>query len=409
MDSVDVAIEGIRRGRMVVVVDDESRENEGDLIIAAEWITPEAVTFMARRASGLICLALTGEQLDRLGIPMMVPPATSGDRFRTAYTITIEAADGVTTGISAADRARTIRAASNPASRPDAITMPGHIQPLRARDGGVLARPGHTEAAVDLARLAGLWPAGVICEIMDDDGTMMRLPRLREFARAHSLPLISIADLIAYRRCAEREVERVATSRVPTAWGEFEVIAYRSRADGRDHLALVMGLINDGDPVLTRIHSECLTGDVLGSRRCDCGAQLDQAMTMIARAGRGVLLYLRQEGRGIGLANKLRAYALQDQGLDTVEANECLGFPPDAREYGVAAAMLQDLSVRAVRLLTNNPVKLSALRERGIAVVERLPIETPVTAENQRYLETKRQKLGHLLDGITALRPSFPG
>ncbi|MCZ7568639.1 MAG: bifunctional 3,4-dihydroxy-2-butanone-4-phosphate synthase/GTP cyclohydrolase II [Ardenticatenaceae bacterium] len=408
-ESIERAVETIRGGGMVVVVDDEGRENEGDLVVAAERVTPEAITVLARRASGLICLALAGPQLDRLGVPMMVPSGRRRDAFGTAYTVTIEAAHGVTTGISAADRARTIRVASDPSSRPEAITIPGHIQPLRARDGGVLARPGHTEAAVDLARLAGLWPAGVICEMMDDDGTMMRLPRLREFARVHGLPLLTIADLITYRRETDCVVERIAASQLPTARGEFTIIAYLDRTGGQEHLALVMGEVADGRPPLVRVHSECLTGEVFGSQRCDCGAQLDLALSQIAGARRGILLYLRQEGRGIGLGNKLRAYALQDQGLDTVEANERLGFSPDPRNYQAAAAMLRQLGVHSIRLLTNNPRKLDSLVACGIEVVERVPLEAPVTPENQRYLHTKRQKLGHLLSGVAgAEHPPHP-
>ncbi|MGB0388931.1 MAG: bifunctional 3,4-dihydroxy-2-butanone-4-phosphate synthase/GTP cyclohydrolase II [Ardenticatenaceae bacterium] len=420
MNSIEQAIERIRAGGMVVVVDDEDRENEGDLIMAAQHVTPKAITFMARQACGLICLALTGQQLDQLRVPLMVPDEASGDSFKTAFTITIEAASGVTTGISAADRARTVLLASNPDSSPKVITTPGHIFPLRARPGGVLERPGHTEAAVELASLAGLWPAGVICEIMDEDGTMMRLPRLREFAQIHDLPLISIADLITYRQSlssdrttldvpascsslpfsynsAEPIIEQVASTRLPTERGEWHVVAYRNHLDGLEHLAFVMGEVDNGASVLVRAHSECLTGDVFGSKRCDCGEQLDRAMGQIAQEGRGVLLYLRQEGRGIGLVNKLRAYALQDVGLDTVEANQHLGLPADSRDYQVAAEMLQALGVQSVRLLTNNPRKVTGLNEWGLDVVERVPIEIPANTENLHYLETKQHKLGHLL------------
>lgn len=415
MNSIEQAIEAIRAGGMIVVVDDEDRENEGDLVMAAQKATAQAITFMARQGCGLICLPLMGQQLDHLGVPLMVANDVSGDSFKTAFTITIEATKGVTTGISAADRAKTILAASNPSSSPEAITTPGHIFPLRARPGGVLERPGHTEASVDLARLAGLWPAGVICEIMDEDGTMMRLPRLREFARDHDLPLISIEDLIAYRQShdatpiydAERLaqpstalIERAASTRLPTESGTWHVTVYRSPSNQREHLALVMGEVDDGSPVMVRAHSECLTGDVFGSQRCDCGPQLARAMQRIEEEGRGILLYLRQEGRGIGLANKLQAYALQDLGLDTVEANQHLGFPADARDYQVAAEMLKASGVQRVRLFTNNPRKVAGLAEWGIDIVERLPIEIQASNENLRYLQTKQHKLGHLLNGL---------
>lgn len=415
MNSIEQAIEAIRAGKMIVVVDDEDRENEGDLVMAAQMVTTEAVTFMARQGCGLICLPLTGEQLDHLGVPLMVENEASGDTFKTAFTITIEATEGVTTGISAADRAKTILDASNPNSSPSAITTPGHIFPLRAQAGGVLERPGHTEAAVDLARLAGLWPAGVICEIMDEDGTMMRLPRLRAFARLHDLPIITIEDLIAYRKVhdpilneetslvpqsVESMMKLVASTRLPTEQGTWHVTAYRTGSDEQEHLALVMGSVDDGSPVMVRVHSECLTGDVLGSQRCDCGPQLAHAMQEIGQAGRGIILYLRQEGRGIGLANKLQAYALQDLGLDTVEANQHLGFPADARDYQVAADMLSALGVQNVRLLTNNPRKVAGLVEWGINVVERLPLEIQANSENLHYLQTKQHKLGHLLHAL---------
>jgi 3,4-dihydroxy 2-butanone 4-phosphate synthase/GTP cyclohydrolase II len=413
MNSIKQAIERIRAGGMVIVVDDESRENEGDLVMAAERVTPQAITFMARQGCGLICLSLTGEQLDHLGIPLMVPHDASGDAFKTAFTISIEAANGVTTGISAADRARTILVASHPASKAEGIITPGHIFPLRARAGGVLERPGHTEASVDLARLAGLWPAGVICEIMDEDGTMMRLPRLKEFARLHDLPIITIEDLIATRKkhdpsiihqrealtALSREpiIEGVARARLPTEHGTWHVhVAHVAPVDGQEHLAIVMGSVDDGSPVIVRVHSECITGDVFGSKRCDCGPQLERAMQQIAQEGRGIVLYLRQEGRGIGLVNKLRAYALQDLGFDTVEANQHLGFSADERSYQVAAEMLSALGVQSVRLLTNNPRKVTGLAEWGIDVVERIPIEIISNAENSRYLQTKQHKLGHL-------------
>lgn len=415
MNSIEQAIDAIRAGGMIVVVDDEDRENEGDLVMAAQKVTTQAITFMARQGCGLICLPLMGEQLDHLGVPLMVANDASGDSFKTAFTISIEATEGVTTGISAADRAKTILAASNPSSSPEAITTPGHIFPLRARPGGVLERSGHTEASVDLARLAGLWPAGVICEIMDEDGTMMRLPRLREFVRRHDLPIISIEDLIAYRQSHDATpiydtsllpqrskalIERVASTRLPTEFGRWHVTVYRSPSDQREHLALVMGAVDDGSPVMVRAHSECLTGDVFGSQRCDCGPQLARAMQRIEEEGRGVLLYLRQEGRGIGLANKLQAYALQDLGLDTVEANQHLGFPADARDYQVAAEMLKASGVQRVRLLTNNPRKVAGLAEWDIDIVERLPIEIEASTENLHYLQTKQHKLGHLLNGL---------
>ncbi len=418
MNSIEQAIEVIRAGGMIVVVDDENRENEGDLVMAAQKATPEAITFMARQGCGLICLPLTEEQLDHLGVPLMVDDDANGDSFKTAFTVSIEATEGVTTGISAADRAKTILDASNPNSSPTAITTPGHIFPLRAQPGGVLRRPGHTEASVDLARLAGLWPAGVICEIMDEDGTMMRLPRLREFARLHDLLIISIEDLIAYRKVhdvtpitsineaelittpSQRLIEQVASTRLPTQSGIWHVIVYSTPSDKREHLALVMGKVDDGSPVLVRAHSECLTGDVFGSQRCDCGPQLAYAMQQIEKEGRGILLYLRQEGRGIGLTSKLQAYALQDLGLDTVEANQHLGFPADGRSYQVAAEMLKASGVQNIRLLTNNPRKVAGLAECGIEIVERLPIEVEASTENLRYLQTKQHKLGHILSGL---------
>jgi 3,4-dihydroxy 2-butanone 4-phosphate synthase / GTP cyclohydrolase II len=408
--SIEQALAHFRAGGMLVVVDDESRENEGDLVIAAQKVTPAAVTFMARQGGGLICLAMTGEQLDRLGIPLMVPENQNEESLRTAFTASIEAATGVTTGISAADRARTILVASSPVSSAVDVTTPGHIFPLRARAGGLLERQGHTEAAVDLARLAGLWPAGVICEIMADDGTMMRLPELRRFARDHNLPLVSVAQLLAYRRslegvasrtmCAEPAdhiaIQPVASSKLPTPYGVWNMHAFLDDA-GREHLALVMGQVADDPPVLARLHSECLTGDALGSLRCDCGEQLAEAMRRIGNEGHGLLLYLRQEGRGIGLINKVRAYALQDDGLDTVEANHRLGFPADGRDYTTAAAMLHQLGVRHIRLLTNNPHKVEALERLGISVRNQVPLEVPHGSYNERYLNTKRHKLGHLL------------
>jgi 3,4-dihydroxy 2-butanone 4-phosphate synthase/GTP cyclohydrolase II len=395
--TIPEAIEDIARGRMVIVVDDADRENEGDLIVAAEKVTPETIAFMVRYTSGVICLPVMGERLDELHIPLMV--AANTDHQRTAFTVTVDARRGVTTGISAADRATTIRAMVDPETRPEDILRPGHIFPLRYREGGVLRRAGHTEAAVDLARLAGLYPAGVLCETVNDDGTMARLPDLRRFAREHDLLLISIADLIEYRRRREVLVERVATATIPTTWGEFRTYAYESVVDGRTHVALVLGEIGDGAEVMTRVHSECLTGDVFGSLRCDCGSQLERALELIGKEGRGVVLYIRgHEGRAIGLTHKLRAYELQDQGRDTVEANLELGFAADQREYGIGAQILSDLGVRTMRLLTNNPEKRAGLEGYGLSIVERIPLETEPTPHNIGYLRTKAEKLGHLLD-----------
>ncbi len=393
---IEDAISDFRAGKFVIIVDAEDRENEGDLAIAAEFATPEAINFMAREGRGLICLPMTGERLDALRIPMMVTSIENTARFGTAFTVSVEARHGVTTGISAFDRARTIRAMIEPATRCEDIARPGHVFPLRAAEGGVLARAGQTEAAVDLARLAGLFPAAVICEIMSEDGRMARLAELEIFAARHGLKIISIADLIAYRCRAESFVRRVVEAALPTAYGDFRVVAYENTLDGEHHLALTIGEPN-GAPPLVWLHSECLTGDALGSRRCDYGTQLAEAQRLIAAEGRGVILYLRQEGRGIGLFNKLRAYALQDQGLDTVEANHQLGFPADARDYGVAAQILRDLGLSRVRLLTNNPDKIAGLERNGVAVVERVPLVIPPTETNGHYLATKREKLGHLL------------
>lgn len=390
--TIPEAIEDIRAGRMLVVVDDEERENEGDLVMAAERVTPEAVNFMARHARGLICVPLTADRLEALDIPMMVP--VSEDHHGTAFTVSVDHRD-TRTGISAHERARTIRALVDPATRPHDLRRPGHIFPLRYKPGGVLRRPGHTEAAVDLARLAGLAPAGVICEIMDDDGRMARLPRLLEFAREHGLKVITIADLVKYRRARERLIERVATVTLPTVHGEFTLHAYEDAVKDQTHVALVRGTVNPAEPVLVRVHSECLTGDAFGSLRCDCGSQLERALELIGQDG-GVLLYVRQEGRGIGLANKVRAYALQEQGLDTVEANQALGFPPDPRDYGIGAQILFDLGVRKIRLLTNNPRKFASLNGYGLDIVERVPLVVPPNPHNRRYLRTKREKLGHL-------------
>ncbi len=395
--SIPEAIEEIRQGRMVIVVDDADRENEGDLIMAAERVTPEAIAFIVRHTSGVICMPVVGERLDELEIPLMV--AANTDSRRTAFTVSVDARAGVTTGISAADRARTIQAIIHPGTEPADLSRPGHIFPLRYREGGVMKRAGHTEAAVDLARLAGLYPAGVLCETVNEDGTMARLPDLTLFASAHGLKLISIADLIEYRRQHEILVTKVAEANIPTQHGEFRSIAYESIVDGRTHVALVTGEIGEGVDVLTRVHSECLTGDVFGSLRCDCGEQLDRAMELIGKEGRGVILYIRgHEGRAIGITHKLRAYELQDRGRDTVEANIELGFPADQRDYGIGAQILYDLGVRSMRLLTNNPEKRAGLEGHGLTIKERLPLQTDPTPQNVGYLRAKREKLGHLLD-----------
>jgi len=398
LTAISEALKDFRAGQMIIVVDDEDRENEGDLVLAAEKVTPEAINFMTLHGRGLVCVSLPAERLEALRIPMMTPPDTNTSRFETAFTVSVDARHGTTTGISAYDRAVTVEALVDPATEPDDLVMPGHIFPLRAREGGVLVRAGHTEAAVDLARLAGLSPAGVICEILNEDGAMARLPQLKAFAETHKLKIISIADLIAHRRRHEKLVSRVAQAHLPTRHGEFAIIAYEDAVTGLHHLALVMGDVADGRPVLVRAHSECLTGEVFGSLRCDCGPQLEQAMSIIGEEGRGVILYMRQEGRGIGLCNKLRAYALQEQGLDTVEANERLGFPPDLRDYGTGAQILADLGLKKLRLLTNNPRKVVGLEGYGLEVVERIPLVVPPTPENRAYLMAKREKLGHLLE-----------
>jgi 3,4-dihydroxy 2-butanone 4-phosphate synthase/GTP cyclohydrolase II len=396
--NIENAIAAIRAGQMAIVVDDEDRENEGDLTIAAEKITPEAVNFMARYGRGLICLAMTPERLDALEIPLMVSQNSS--RFETAFCVSIEARAGTTTGISAADRAATVRAAIDPSTRPSDLVRPGHVFPLRARSAGVLARAGQTEAAVDLARLAGLHPSGVICEIMNKDGTMARVPQLSRFARRHNMPMITVADLITYRMRTESLVKCVASTNLPTEYGEFRLHAFENQIDKQTHVALVCGDVGNGRDILVRVHSQCLTGDVLRSARCDCGAQLDKAMRRIAKEGRGVLLYLNQEGRGIGLANKIRAYGLQDEGLDTVEANERLGFKPDLRDYGIGVQILRELGVRSMRLLSNNPRKLVAIEGYGLSVTQWLPLEIPASPLTLRYLMTKRNKLGHVLSGL---------
>ena len=417
--SIPEAIEVFRKGKFVIIVDDEDRENEGDLVIAAEAVTPEAVAFMARKASGLICVPMAGEYLDRLGLGMMVPPARNGTRFGTAFTVSVEAREGVTTGISAADRARTIAVLADPEAVSEDLVQPGHIFPLRYHPGGVLARGGQTEASVDLALLSGMYPVTAICEIMNDDGTMSRMPELEVFSEEYDIPIVTIEALVEYRKQHDMpltalmlegatkhsgeapSVERLTDVSLPTHDGTFRLYAYREAGQSEDaqpHIALVAGDLSDDTPVLARIHSECLTGDVFGSQRCDCGQQLEGALDQIAAEGRGIVLYLRQEGRGIGLLNKLRAYELQDEGFDTVEANHQLGFPADTRDYRIAADMLKDLGVRQVRLLTNNPLKISGLNRYGVEVTDRLPLIFEPNEANRRYLETKRQRLGHLIE-----------
>lgn len=397
--TIEEAIEDIRQGKMVILVDDEDRENEGDLTMAAELSSPEAINFMAKYGRGLICLTLTPDKCDALGLKPMVRDNTSP--FETAFTVSIEAKRGVTTGISAADRSHTILTAVAPHASAADLVSPGHVFPLRAKPGGVLVRTGQTEGSVDLARLAGLTPAGIICEIMNDDGTMSRMPELRKFAKQHGLKICTVADLVAYRLKHEQLVRPVADAKLPSRYGgDWRVVAFENDVDKLDHIALVKGDVADGQPVLVRVHSECLTGDVMGSQRCDCGDQLHKAMEMIDREGRGVILYMRQEGRGIGLINKLKAYELQDQGMDTVEANQHLGFKADIRDYGVGAQILLALGIRKIRILTNNPRKLVGLQGYGIEVVDRVAIEANPTCSNKRYLKTKREKLGHLLEKV---------
>ena len=393
--TIEQAAEDLRRGRFVVVVDDEDRENEGDLVLAAEMVTPDAINFMAREGRGLICLALTGERCDALELPPMVEQNTS--HFGTAFTVSIEARGRTTTGISAADRAATVRAAIDPQTKPSDLLRPGHMFPLRAQAGGVLKRAGQTEASVDLARITGLDPSAVLCEVMNEDGTMARVPDLTGFCRKHGLRMVTVADLIRHRMKTERLVHRIASPHLPTKFGDFRLYAYRSDVTHEEHIALVCGEIAEEEPILVRVHSQCLTGDVFGSSRCDCGAQLALAMEKIVEAGKGVFLYLLQEGRGIGLINKLKAYELQDEGHDTVSANEKLGFPPDIRNYGVGCQVLRDLGVRKMRLMTNNPSKYVAIGGYGLEIVERVPLEVRPTDRSRKYLEAKKNKMGHLL------------
>ena len=393
---IDDAIDDIRQGKMVVIVDDEDRENEGDLAMAAEMVTPDAVNFMATEGRGLICVPMMSQRLDELRIPMMVYDNTA--RLGTAFTVSVDVLEGATTGISAHDRAATIKALIDPSTTPEDLARPGHIFPLRYMEGGVLKRAGQTEAVVDLARLAGLMPAGVICEIMADDGSMARMPDLEKFSAKHNIKIVSVADIIAYRRGHERLIERVSEARVPTQYGEFTAVSYRSLVDRDEHVALVKGRIDPALPTLVRVHSECLTGDVFASQRCDCGDQLALALAAIGKEDAGVFLYMRQEGRGIGIHNKLKAYALQDEGLDTVDANIKLGFDPDPRQYGVGAQILVDLGVRQMRFLTNNPKKRVGIQGFGLEIVEDVPIIAPVNDENRRYLKTKVERMGHMLN-----------
>ncbi len=396
-DPIEAVLDDVRAGKPVIVTDDADRENEGDLILAAERATPQNIAFMVKHTSGVVCVPMEGADLDRLALPLMTPLAANTERMRTAYTISVDAAEGVTTGISAADRARTIRLLADPRTQPGDLARPGHVFPLRYREGGVLRRAGHTEASIDLARLAGLHPSGILAEIVNDDGTMARVPELARFKEQHGLKFCTIQDLIAYRRQREKLVERVETIHLPTDYGDFQLHLYRNRLDDKHHLALVKGTIDPAVPVPVRVHSECLTGDVFGSRRCDCGGQLQTALAQIEAAGAGVLVYLRQEGRGIGLAAKVHAYKLQENGFDTVEANEQLGFAPDLRDYGLGAQILLDVGVGKFKFLTNNPRKVVGLEGFGLEMVEQVPIISPANPHNEKYLNTKKLKLGHLL------------
>jgi len=394
--SLEEGLEELKAGRFLIVVDDENRENEGDLVMPAEMVTLEAVNFVVTHARGLLCMPIIGERLDELQIPLMVT-ANGSEKNQTAFTVSIDYNVGTTTGISAGDRAATILAMLDPATKPEEFTRPGHIFPLRYHRGGVLARAGHTEAAVDLCEMVGMYPAGIVCEIMAEDGSMSRLPELERFAEEHGLKILSIAQIIAQRRRTERLIERVAEARLPTRYGKFKAIAYKSHVDSGEHIALTIGEWKEDEPVLVRIHSECLTGDVFGSMRCDCGEQIDLALKQLAEEGSGIFLYMRQEGRGIGLHNKIKAYSLQDQGLDTVEANETLGFEPDLRHYGVGAQILRDLGVRKLNLLTNNPKKVVGLSGFDLEIVDRIPVEAEVTDENRTYMKTKKARMGHIL------------
>jgi len=394
--SLEEGLEELKAGRFLIVVDDENRENEGDLVMPAEMVTPKAVNFVVTHARGLLCMPIIGERLDELQMPLMIS-ANGSEKNQTAFTVSVDYNVNTTTGISAGDRAATILAMLDPAAKPEEFTRPGHLFPLRYHPGGVLARAGHTEAAVDLCEMVGMYPAGIVCEIMAEDGSMSRLPELERFADEHGLKILSIAQIIAQRRRTERLIERVAEARLPTRYGPFQAIAYKSHVDTGEHIALTIGEWTEDEPVLVRIHSECLTGDVFGSMRCDCGEQIDLALQQISQEGNGIFLYMRQEGRGIGLHNKIKAYSLQDQGLDTVEANETLGFEPDLRHYGVGAQILRDLGVRKLNLLTNNPKKVVGLSGFDLEIVDRIPVEAEVTDENRTYMKTKKARMGHIL------------
>jgi 3,4-dihydroxy 2-butanone 4-phosphate synthase/GTP cyclohydrolase II len=396
LSSLEEALDDLRAGKLLIVVDDENRENEGDLVMPAEMVTPEAVNFIATYAKGLVCMPMMGERLDELGMPLMIHHDSS-DKNQTAFTVSVDYKEGTTTGISAYDRAATIKALIDHKAKADSFNRPGHLFPLRYHPGGVLARAGHTEAIVDLCNLMGMYPAGIVCEIMNEDGTMARMDSLEEFARSHDLKILSIAQIIAHRHRNDNLIERVAEARLPTKFGEFKAIAYRSLVDPGEHIALTIGDWDQDTPVLARIHSECLTGDVFGSLRCDCGEQIEMALRILGEAGSGVFLYMRQEGRGIGLHNKIKAYSLQDTGLDTIEANKSLGFEADLRHYGIGAQILLDLGVRKLKLMTNNPTKLAGLSGFDLDIVERVPVEASVTDENRRYMSTKRAKMGHIL------------